>query len=156
MRSTGIVVLFALLASVILAVCGQTTPTAPAAATAALEATAPTGVTASQVEVFSWWTGGGEAAGLDAMIKVFNEQHPDISFVNAAVAGGAGTNARAVLATRLQANDPPDSFALLCRVSVGRECSRLSFDPCLPAAPVLRYRCTYPPLLQVFELGQNG
>ncbi len=63
-----------------------------------------------QVEVFSWWTGGGEAAGLEAMIAVFAEQYPDIEFVNAAVAGGAGTNARAVLATRLQAGDPPDSW----------------------------------------------
>jgi glucose/mannose transport system substrate-binding protein len=64
----------------------------------------------NKVEVFSWWTGGGEAAGLEAMIKVFQAEYPDIEFVNAAVAGGAGTNARAVLATRLQAGDPPDSW----------------------------------------------
>lgn len=83
--------------------------TAPEPTTGAEATTAPqTG--GQQVEVFSWWTGGGEAAGLEAMIALFNEQHPDIEFVNAAVAGGAGTNARAVLATRLQANDPPDSF----------------------------------------------
>ena len=66
--------------------------------------------TTGTVEVFSWWTGGGEEAGLNALVEVFNAQYPDIEFVNAAVAGGAGTNARAVLATRLQANDPPDSF----------------------------------------------
>lgn len=65
---------------------------------------------AQKVEVFSWWTGGGEAAGLEAMIKVFNAQNPNVEFINAAVAGGAGTNARAVLATRLQAGDPPDSW----------------------------------------------
>ncbi|MEW5869385.1 MAG: ABC transporter substrate-binding protein [Chloroflexota bacterium] len=65
---------------------------------------------ANQVEVFSWWTGGGEAAGLDAMIKIFQAKYPDTEFINAAVAGGAGTNARAVLATRLQAGDPPDSW----------------------------------------------
>jgi len=65
---------------------------------------------AKQVEVFSWWTGGGEAAGLEAMIKVFNAKNPNVEFINAAVAGGAGTNARAVLATRLQAGDPPDSW----------------------------------------------
>ncbi len=65
---------------------------------------------ADEVEVFSWWTGGGEAAGLDAMIAVFANTDPDITFVNSAVAGGAGTNARAVLASRLQANDPPDSW----------------------------------------------
>ncbi|MFO7679088.1 MAG: extracellular solute-binding protein, partial [Chloroflexota bacterium] len=62
------------------------------------------------VEVFSWWTGGGEAAGLEAMIEVFSEMYPDVEFLNAAVAGGAGTNARAVLATRLQAGDAPDSW----------------------------------------------
>jgi glucose/mannose transport system substrate-binding protein len=62
------------------------------------------------VEVFSWWTGGGEEAGLNALVEVFNAEYPNIEFVNAAVAGGAGTNARAVLATRLEANDPPDSF----------------------------------------------
>jgi len=65
---------------------------------------------AGQVEVFSWWVGGGEAAGLTAMTEVFTQQYPDIEFVNAAVAGGSGTNARAVLATRLQADDPPDSW----------------------------------------------
>jgi len=64
----------------------------------------------SEVEVFSWWTGGGEAAGLDAMIEIWKQQHPNIKFTNAAVAGGAGTNAKAVLAQRLEADDPPDSF----------------------------------------------
>jgi glucose/mannose transport system substrate-binding protein len=72
------------------------------------EPAAPTG--GNSVEVFSWWTGGGEAAGLEAMMVVFNAEYPDIEFVNAAVAGGAGTNARAVLATRLQSGDPPDSW----------------------------------------------
>jgi glucose/mannose transport system substrate-binding protein len=62
------------------------------------------------VEVFSWWTGGGEAAGLDAMIKDFAVKYPDVTFINSAIAGGAGTNARAVLASRLQAGDPPDSW----------------------------------------------
>ena len=68
------------------------------------------GPASNEVEVFSWWTGGGEAAGLEAMIKVFNAEFPKITFNNAAVAGGAGTNARAVLASRLQAGDPPDSW----------------------------------------------
>ncbi len=68
------------------------------------------GTMTDSVEVFSWWTGGGEAAGLDEMIKIFATTDPGIEFVNSAVAGGAGTNARAVLASRLQANDPPDSW----------------------------------------------
>jgi glucose/mannose transport system substrate-binding protein len=63
-----------------------------------------------QVEVFSWWTGPGEAQGLEAMIADFKSKNPGIEFVNAAVSGGAGTNAKAILANRLQANNPPDSF----------------------------------------------
>ncbi len=74
------------------------------------EMTEEAGEMENAVEVFSWWTGGGEAAGLDAMIALFGEQYSDIEFINAAVAGGAGTNARAVLASRLQAGDPPDSW----------------------------------------------
>lgn len=107
--------LFALLsilviASLALAACtpAEPEPTEPAATEPAMTEPAPAG--GNQVEVFSWWTGGGEAAGLEAMIKIFKAEYPDIEFVNAAVAGGAGTNARAVLATRLQAGDPPDSW----------------------------------------------
>jgi glucose/mannose transport system substrate-binding protein len=97
-----------LVLSLALAACGTKEATeAPAAEEPAAEEPA---AGAQQVEVFSWWTGGGEAAGLDAMIEVFKAEYPDIEFVNAAVAGGAGTNARAVLATRLQAGDAPDSW----------------------------------------------
>lgn len=87
-------------------------PDAPAATSEPMDEPMdePTETEAGSVEVFSWWTGGGEAAGLEAMIGVFGETYPEIEFVNAAVAGGAGTNARAVLATRLQAGDPPDSW----------------------------------------------
>ena len=67
-------------------------------------------VTDSKVEVFSWWTGGGEAAGLQALIADFKKKNPGVDFVNATVAGGAGTNAKAVLQSRLKANQPPDSF----------------------------------------------
>ncbi|WP_369372931.1 ABC transporter substrate-binding protein [Promicromonospora sp. Populi] len=63
-----------------------------------------------QVEVFTWWAAGSEKAGLDALVGVFNEQHPDIEFINGAVAGGAGSAAKDLLQTRLQAQDPPDTF----------------------------------------------
>lgn len=63
-----------------------------------------------EVEIFSWWTGAGEEDGLNALIKLFEEEYPDISVDNAAVAGGAGTNAKAVLATRMQGDDPPSTF----------------------------------------------
>ncbi|PWB98466.1 ABC transporter substrate-binding protein [Homoserinimonas hongtaonis] len=65
---------------------------------------------ANEVEVFTWWSSGSEKVGLDALVKVFNEQYPDIEFINASVAGGAGSNAKAALASRLEAGDPPDTF----------------------------------------------
>ncbi|SEP81823.1 carbohydrate ABC transporter substrate-binding protein, CUT1 family [Virgibacillus subterraneus] len=68
------------------------------------------GESAKEVEIFSWWTGAGEEDGLLALIDLFEEEHPDIAVENAAVAGGAGTNAKAVLATRMQGDDPPSTF----------------------------------------------
>jgi glucose/mannose transport system substrate-binding protein len=63
-----------------------------------------------QVEVFSWWAGPGEKEGLDAMIADFKQKNPGVEFNNAAVAGGAGTNAKTILTTRLQNGNPPDSY----------------------------------------------
>ena len=44
------------------------------------------------------------------MQATFEAANPDTAFVNASVSGGAGVNAKAVLTSRLEANDPPDSF----------------------------------------------
>ncbi|MGM0500357.1 MAG: ABC transporter substrate-binding protein, partial [Bacillota bacterium] len=63
-----------------------------------------------EVEIFSWWTGGGEEEGLNALIEIFNEEYPDVEVINATVAGGAGSNAKAVLKTRMVGGNPPDSF----------------------------------------------
>ncbi|MCW2903449.1 MAG: hypothetical protein JWO67_5714 [Streptosporangiaceae bacterium] len=64
----------------------------------------------TKVEVFSWWTGPGEADGLAAMKDDFEKKNTTIRFDNAAIAGGSGTQAKAVLASRLQNRQPPDSF----------------------------------------------
>ena len=50
-----------------------------------------------EVEVFTWWASGSEKLGLDALVSVFDVQHPDIEFVNGAVAGGAGSAAKDLL-----------------------------------------------------------
>ncbi|WP_432836468.1 ABC transporter substrate-binding protein [Dactylosporangium sp. CA-092794] len=63
-----------------------------------------------KVEVFSWWAGPGEKEGLEALVGDFAAHNPGVAFDNAAVAGGAGTIARTVLATRLENGDPPDSY----------------------------------------------
>ena len=62
------------------------------------------------VEVFSWWTSGGEAAALQALFDTLTAAQPDIEIVNAAIAGGGGSAARAVLQTRLGGGDPPDTW----------------------------------------------
>jgi glucose/mannose transport system substrate-binding protein len=63
-----------------------------------------------KLEVFSWWTSGGEAAALDALFKVYKEHYPGVEITNATVAGGGGSAARAVLQTRLAGGNPPDSW----------------------------------------------
>ncbi len=62
------------------------------------------------VTVFTWWASGGEKAGLDGLVSVFNTECKDYKFVNSAVAGGAGANAKQVLANDLQAGKPPATF----------------------------------------------
>lgn len=66
-----------------------------------------------QLEIMSWWTTGGEVLGLEALFDVYHQKYPNVEIVNAAVAGSKGVNARAVLATRMQGGDPPDSFQVL-------------------------------------------
>jgi len=63
-----------------------------------------------QLEIFTWWASGGEFAGLNEMIKLFKAQNPNTKFINAAVAGAAGVNAKGVLVSRMNAKNPPDTF----------------------------------------------
>lgn len=120
--------LLALLLSAVmlLAACKPATPTAapteaptevPTAAPTQVPTEAPPVGPSGELEIFSWWTAGGEAEGLAAMLEVFQEQYPDVEVINATVAGGAGVDARAVLATRMQGGDPPGSF----QVHIGHE-----------------------------------
>jgi glucose/mannose transport system substrate-binding protein len=72
----------------------------------------PEGPASDQLEVFSWWTSGGEVEALNALYAIFSEQYPDVEIVNAALAGGAGQggNMKALLETRMMGGEPPDSF----------------------------------------------
>lgn len=65
-----------------------------------------------QVIVASWWTNGGEFAGLNEMFKQFKAANPDVEIVNAAVAGGAGTNFKGQLLSQLLGGVAPDTFQL--------------------------------------------
>src|SRR5437762_10031056 len=68
------------------------------------------GTTTKDVEVFAWWADGGEKLGLDGLVSQFKTDCSQYNFVNGAIAGGAGANAKQVLASRLQQGQPPDTF----------------------------------------------
>ncbi|MEK5060709.1 ABC transporter substrate-binding protein [Paenibacillus sp. FSL H7-0326] len=112
MKKSPVWLTLTLLGSLALSACSSGSTSAPAGDEATGgEGTAPPASTDSkQVEIFSWWTGAGEEAGLKALIQVFKDKQPSIEVINAAVAGGAGTNAKAVLASRMQGGDPPWTF----------------------------------------------
>nr|WP_307337658.1 ABC transporter substrate-binding protein [Caldalkalibacillus uzonensis] len=101
---------------IFMAACGSETETDAGEADTENEAEAPASEAPAEgkkpLEIFSWWTGAGEEAGLLALIELFEEKHPDVEVINAAVAGGAGTNAQAVLASRMQGDDPPGTFQI--------------------------------------------
>lgn len=69
-----------------------------------------------EMEIFSWWSGD-EGPALEALIALYNSKYPDVEVINAAVTGGSGVNARAVLKTRMLGGDPPDTF----QVHAGQE-----------------------------------
>ncbi|MBN1146171.1 MAG: carbohydrate ABC transporter substrate-binding protein, partial [Anaerolineales bacterium] len=99
-----------IVASLMLAACQPAPTEAPVAPPISTEEPAqPPEEAKSQLEIFSWWTAGGEADGLNAMFGIYGDKYPGVEIVNATVAGGAGSNAKAVLATRMQGGDPPDS-----------------------------------------------
>jgi glucose/mannose transport system substrate-binding protein len=111
--------------TMVLAACGQagtpstgTQPTAaPSGGTTATAAPATGGEAGGKLEMFSWWTTGGEEAGLKAMYGILETQKPGVEIINQAVAGAAGADAKAVLKTRMQGGDPPDAF----QVHMGQE-----------------------------------
>lgn len=74
---------------------------------------------AGALEIFSWWTSGGEVEALNALYEVFSAENPDVEIQNAALAEGAGQggNMKALLETRMMGGEPPDSF----QVHLGRE-----------------------------------
>jgi glucose/mannose transport system substrate-binding protein len=92
---------FTLLAAGALTACGGSSSTSTGGAAA---------TKGNQLEIFSWWTSGSENAALKQLFKSFNTAEPGAKITNGAVAGGGGGNAQAVLQTRLQGNNAPDTW----------------------------------------------
>ena len=69
-----------------------------------------------KLEVFSWWTSGGEAAALNALFNTYKNQYPSVGIINATVAGGSGSAARPVLQTRLAVVPVPSISTLRLKI----------------------------------------
>ncbi len=65
---------------------------------------------APRLEVFSWLASQGVDEGLSTMMSEYTQSYPNIQLVNAAIAGGYGITAKAVLNTRMLGGNPPDTF----------------------------------------------
>ena len=70
-------------------------------------------VKSNNLEIFSWWTAGGESEGLNELFKQFKKDYAGVEVINATTVGGSGTNAQTVLYTRMKSDTPPDSFQVL-------------------------------------------
>src|SRR5581483_3247072 len=95
----------------VVSACGSASPTSPARST-------------RQLEVVSWWTSRSESVALNHLFATFRKSNPGVTAINAAVAGGAGSNAIVELAKRLQRNDPPDVWQTFAGKSVQGYASR--------------------------------
>lgn len=63
------------------------------------------------VEVLHGWTGGDGETAADALTEAFNEEYPDTGLDMNPIGGGGNENLDAVVANRLQNDDPPSTFA---------------------------------------------
>jgi len=94
-------------------------PAAGGAAAAPAKTVAESAGAAGKLEIFSWWTSGGEVGALQALYDIYHRLYPDVEIINAALAGGTGQGGdmKALLETRMMGGDPPESF----QVHLGRE-----------------------------------
>jgi glucose/mannose transport system substrate-binding protein len=117
----GFLALGILLVVVLLAACAAPAAGPAAAPEAAEPAAAEPAAEGGEgaLEIFSWWTSGGEVEALNALYEIFAAQYPGVEVQNAALAGGQGQggNMKALLETRMMGGEPPDSF----QVHLGRE-----------------------------------
>jgi len=67
----------------------------------------------NKLEVFHWWTAGGERESADIMFAVFTAANPGVQVVEQPMAGGGGVWHRITLQQRMSAGLPPDTFMTL-------------------------------------------
>jgi glucose/mannose transport system substrate-binding protein len=69
------------------------------------------GTGAPSTEIYSWWLLGGEAQALQQVFQAYTAAYPKVRLINAAAQNNTvGYDARADLAARMAAKNPPDAF----------------------------------------------
>ncbi|MFX0024909.1 MAG: ABC transporter substrate-binding protein [Candidatus Hermodarchaeota archaeon] len=64
------------------------------------------------IEIYHWWTSGGEADAIEALIGVYEGLYPDTVVQSLSIAGGAGYAMRVKIKTLMLAGQPPDTFQI--------------------------------------------
>lgn len=62
------------------------------------------------LELQHWWTAGGDAEAMGALLEAFREKHPDVEIQENPVSGAGGGNLHAVVQNRVLNNDPPSTW----------------------------------------------
>jgi glucose/mannose transport system substrate-binding protein len=83
----------------------------------ALSACANKSAIEKNLEIFSWWTTDNDTPAINKVFELYAQENPAIRVINASQAVGTESIAQAVLLSRMQGGDPPDSF----QTQVGRE-----------------------------------
>ena len=64
------------------------------------------------LEIYHWWTSGGEAAAVTALIDEFEALYPTTTVQEVQIAGGGGFEMRVKIKTLMLAGQPPDTFQI--------------------------------------------
>lgn len=67
---------------------------------------------ADALEIYHWWTSGGEKAAVDALIAVFQAEYPDVTVIQSPVTGGAGYTMMGIIKPLVLAGEAPDAFQM--------------------------------------------
>jgi glucose/mannose transport system substrate-binding protein len=108
-----------------------------------------------KLEIIHWWVGPGEREAADEWFKALKAKYPDIEVIENPVAGGGGVSERVILANRLAAGIPPDTFQALGGAQIGAYVDANQILPLDDLWAQLNYRKAIPgPLANTFKF--NG
>lgn len=107
--------------------------------------TTTTSAPESNLEIFSWWTSGGESEALRDLLDVFTTHHAEVQVTNAAAE--EPTTARQRLSDRMRRGEPPDTFQAIAGVDLLSWVEKGTMRPLEEMALENDWREVFPPEL---------